>query len=160
VFASGAAASAGSAGVALTPAKHAAAARRLAVGGAVAELVTKQTMEKRLGELGEPYKAGAPKTLGRIAQVGMAGGAALIGAAGARSRAAAIAGAALIGAGALAARWSVFKAGFASAADPKYTVAPQRERIERRGSPGASRDKSKVTDVRPELATPATSDGG
>jgi hypothetical protein len=26
-------------------------------------------------------------------------------------------------------RWSVFKAGFQSARDPKYTVVPQRERL-------------------------------
>jgi hypothetical protein len=31
--------------------------------------------------------------------------------------------------GALAERWAVYKAGFASAADPKYVVGPQRERI-------------------------------
>jgi hypothetical protein len=26
-------------------------------------------------------------------------------------------------------RWSIFKAGFQSARDPKYTVRPQRERV-------------------------------
>ena len=29
-------------------------------------------------------------------------------------------------------RWSVFKAGFASAEDPQQTVGPQRERVEQR----------------------------
>ena len=32
-------------------------------------------------------------------------------------------------AGAVLERWAVFKAGFQSARDPQYTVAPQRERI-------------------------------
>jgi hypothetical protein len=31
-------------------------------------------------------------------------------------------------------RWGVFKAGFASARDPKYTVIPQRERAQARGT--------------------------
>jgi hypothetical protein len=40
-----------------------------------------------------------------------------------------MAGAALILMGAAAERWAVFKAGFVSAQDPRYTVKPQRERI-------------------------------
>jgi hypothetical protein len=43
-------------------------------------------------------------------------------------RAGAAAGGALMLAGALATRWSVYKAGFQSAADPKYVVEPQRAR--------------------------------
>ncbi|MDP9474901.1 MAG: hypothetical protein M3R38_04295, partial [Actinomycetota bacterium] len=46
-----------------------------------------------------------------------------------KSRAASVAGGALILAGAACERWSVFKAGFQSARDPKYTVMPQRERL-------------------------------
>jgi hypothetical protein len=42
-------------------------------------------------------------------------------------------------AGALSARWSIFEAGSQSAADPKFVVGPQRERIERGVSPGAAR---------------------
>ena len=44
----------------------------------------------------------------------------------------AAAGGALVLAGEVALRWSVFKAGFQSARDPKYTVVPQRERLRRR----------------------------
>ena len=33
-------------------------------------------------------------------------------------------------AGSIFERWAIFKAGFQSARDPKYTVGPQRERIE------------------------------
>jgi hypothetical protein len=42
-------------------------------------------------------------------------------------------------AGALATRWSIYKAGFASAADPAYVVGPQRERIAAGERPGAAR---------------------
>lgn len=35
-------------------------------------------------------------------------------------------------AGAATERWAVFEAGFQSARDPKYTVMPQRERLEAR----------------------------
>jgi hypothetical protein len=55
------------------------------------------------------------------------------------------AGAAMIVGGAFAERWSIFKAGFASAADPKYVVGPQRERIERGDTRGASRREPRVT---------------
>jgi hypothetical protein len=75
------------------------------------------------------------------------------------SRRAPRAGGALIAAGALAARWSVYKAGFASAADPKYVVEPQRARIARGESPGAARSRPRVRDYDSALASPATSDG-
>ena len=44
---------------------------------------------------------------------------------------AAIAGGALLSAGALAERWTVFKAGSASAARPQDTIGPQRDRLSR-----------------------------
>jgi hypothetical protein len=52
--------------------------------------------------------------------------------AGRKSRAASVAGGALVLAGAATERWTVFKAGFESARDPRYTVIPQRERLEAR----------------------------
>ena len=49
-----------------------------------------------------------------------------------RSRvAAAVSGAALLAASA-ATRWGIYHAGMASAGDPKYTVVPQRERLNQR----------------------------
>jgi hypothetical protein len=50
-----------------------------------------------------------------------------------RRRAGAVVGGALLLAGGAFQRWAVFRAGFASARDPKYTVVPQRERLEARG---------------------------
>jgi hypothetical protein len=64
---------------------------------------------------------------------------------------------ALLCAGALSARWSVFKAGFQSAADPAHVIGPQRAAIERGERTGASRRRSKVSSVDPALGSPATS---
>jgi hypothetical protein len=66
-------------------------------------------------------------------------GAAVLAWRGRRSRAASVAGSALVLGGELALRWSVFKAGFQSARDPRYTVVPQRERANRRGTGAAER---------------------
>ena len=152
-FASGAASSAGAAAVALTPPEQAASARRLAIGGAVSEAITNEVMRRRLGMHAEVYREGETRIFDNISRACVASGAALIAARGTRSRAAAIAGGGLLAAGALAARWSVYKAGFRSAADPKYVVAPQRERIERGETRGGAR-----SEPRHALGTPATSD--
>jgi hypothetical protein len=61
-----------------------------------------------------------------------------------------------MGAGALAARWTVFRAGFASAADPKYVVGPQRAMVERGERRGASRHSPNVREVQPGKGSPAT----
>lgn len=139
VFAAGAAVSAGAAATALTPPEHAAAARRLTVLGAVAELSSVLLMEQRLGELGEPYSKGRAGTFKRLANALVSAGAVTVAGWGRRSRPAAIAGAGAVLAGAALERASVFQAGFQSAADPKYVVAPQRARIETGASRGASR---------------------
>jgi hypothetical protein len=87
-------------------------------------------MEKRLGMLGEPYSSGESGKYKQVARVCTVGGAALLAGPGRRSRLAAATGGALVLAGEVALRWSVFKAGFQSARDPKYTVAPQRARAD------------------------------
>jgi Polysulphide reductase, NrfD len=122
VFAAG---SAMSAGAAIALLGGGAPARRLALAGAAGELASTTVMEGRLGELGEPYHEG---DAGRFATAGKALTAAggLLLAATRRRRA----GAALMLAGAFATRWSVYKAGFQSAANPRYVVEPQRARAE------------------------------
>ena len=129
VFAGSAMASAGAATALLTPAADAGPARRLAVTGAVVELAAGQVMERRLGELGEPYHQGVAGRYARLAKGCTATGAAAIGLAG-RRRPLAIAGAGLLLAGSAFERLAVYKAGFQSARDPKYVVKPQRERID------------------------------
>jgi Polysulphide reductase, NrfD len=141
VFAAGAAMSAGSAGVVLTPPAAAAPARRLALGGAIAGLGATEFMERRLGDHGEPYYQGSAAMFRRLGRAIGAAGAALLASRGGSSRRAAVASGMLLGGAALATRWSVFKAGFQSAADPKYVVGPQRSLIDRGQRRGASRQR-------------------
>ena len=128
LFAAGAAASAGGALVIVTPVGHAGPARRLAVWGSATELVVANLMEEHLGDLGEPYHQGEAGRYSTAAKILTAVGAITVATGGRRSRARSVGGGLAILAGALAERWSVFRAGFQSAADPKYTVAPQRAR--------------------------------
>lgn len=121
VFGSSAVGTAGALATLVTPAAHAAPARRMLVGGALAELAAVERMERRLGELGDPYHG----RLGRGAKALTAIGA--FAALARRPRSGALA---VLAGGALE-RWAVFRAGFASARDPRYTVEPQRARSRR-----------------------------
>jgi hypothetical protein len=138
LFGSSAGTSAGAAAAMALPTEDAGPARRLAVGGALVENVLMAAMEKRLGMLGEPYRQGKAGRFGKLAKACTLGGAAVLAAAGRRSRVAAFAGGALVLAGEAALRRSVFEAGFQSARDPKYTVEPQRERARRAGTAATS----------------------
>jgi hypothetical protein len=86
-------------------------------------------MERRLGLVGEPYHQGEAGRYAKLAKASTLAGAGVLALAGRKSRIAAITGGAFVLAGESALRWSVFKAGFQSARDPKYTVVPQRERV-------------------------------
>jgi hypothetical protein len=130
VFAGSAAASAGAAAVLACPPEAAAPARRLAIGGAIASTIGMEAMERRPGDLGDPYREGVADALKRAALALTASGAAVIAGLG-RRRAGAAAGGALLLAGAVCERWSIFRAGFQSAGDPRYTVEPQRRRLGR-----------------------------
>jgi formate-dependent nitrite reductase membrane component NrfD len=110
-------------------------ARRLALAGAAGDLGSSVVMERRLGELGEPYRQGTAGRLAMAAKGLTAAGAVVMAAAG-RRRPGAVAGGALMLVGALATRWAVLAAGRQSAADPKYVVGPQRAR--RDGADGAA----------------------
>ena len=157
VFGSGAALSAGAGAVAITPREHAAPARRVALVAAAFELVSKELMERRLEGHGEPYKQGQASRFGQLGRSLITAGAALLAAKGQSSRPAAITAGGLLSAGALSARWSVFRAGFQGAADPRYVVAPQRERVDRQQTAGGARSSSAVQGPERQLATPATS---
>jgi hypothetical protein len=148
VFAAGAAMSAGAAVAAVTPPNHAGAARRLALAGAVAELAAHQVMHRRLGEHAGPYEQGAPKRFKRLSQAAVMTGSAILAARGRSSRIAAAGGGALLLAGGLAARWSIYKAGFVSAADPKYVVGPQRDGIQSGARAGAARAQPRPATAR------------
>ncbi len=119
-------------GAAVTPGAlvEAAPARRLAVAGAALELYGAHRAETRHGLLSEPFATGRAGRLLRagraLTAVGVAG--ALLGR---RSRVATAASGAALLAASLATRFGIYEAGVASAADPKYTVEPQRARLGR-----------------------------
>lgn len=155
VFGAGAALSAGAAATIATPIRHAGPARRLAIAGAACELASKELMERTLGEQGEPYKQGAAATFGHVGRGCLISGSALMLRGGSRSRIAAVSGATLLLGGALSARWSVFKAGFNSVADPKYVVRSQRRRMQQGEGLGASRTRSRIEGADPAVGSPA-----
>jgi hypothetical protein len=155
VFGSGAALSAGAATVIAAPTHQARTARRLALLGAALELGSKELMERRLGESGDPYKQGAPATFGHAGHACLISGSLLLARRGKDSRAAAALGGALLLAGALSARWSVFKAGFSSVADPQHVVGPQRKRIQSGQRSGAARSQSRIAATEPAKGSPA-----
>ena len=137
VFAASSAASAGAAAAIFTPVRDAGPARRLAIGGALLEVGAAQVMEHRLGELlAEPYHQGEAGRFAKLAKALSGIGAAVMSFAGRKRRSAAVAGGALVLAGSAFERWSIFRAGFQSARDPKYVVMHQRERL--RDRDGAS----------------------
>jgi hypothetical protein len=139
VFAAGGATSAGGAALLVTPPRAAAPALRLAVGGAAVELASVTVMERRLGDLGRPYHEGPAANLARLAKAFTLAGAGLAAARARQSRPAAIGAGALLTTGAVLTRWSIFKAGSRSAAEPAASVTPQRERIEQGQTAGAIR---------------------
>ena len=128
VFGAGSAASAGSTALIAAPDDRGA-ARRLALGAALTELAVVELMIRRLGELGEPYERDDARRFARTAKGLLATGAALV-SLGRRWRPVQVVGAALIVGGAACERWAVYRAGFISARDPKYTVGPQRARAD------------------------------
>ncbi len=131
VFVGSAACAAGGLGLVFASTADAGPARRFALGGAAVELVAEARMEQSMGLPAETLHTGRPGTLLRASRaltIAGAAGAVL----GRRSRwLSALSGKALL-AGSACTRFAIFEAGQASAHDPKYTVVPQRERLDAR----------------------------
>lgn len=128
VFAGSALASGAGAGLLLAPAAETVPARRLAVAGAAMELAATAALEHRLGLQSDAYRAPGPARLLRLSRaltLSGAGGALL----GRRRPLAGLSGAALL-AGSACTRFGVYRAGVVSALDPRYTIVPQRERLD------------------------------
>jgi formate-dependent nitrite reductase membrane component NrfD len=132
LFGASAAASAGAATALFLPTEESGPARRLAIAGVAAELGVMAAMQHRLGFVGEVYEQDAAGKLARVSKALTSSGAAVLATRGRRGRRAAAAGSALVLAGELALRWSVFRAGFQSARDPRYTAIPQKQRKDAR----------------------------
>ena len=131
LFVASAAAASGGFGMLTAPVHEAGPARRMAIGGALAELAIERRMEQSMGLSAETLHHGTPGRLMRASAALTAAGAlgtALLG----RTRVGAAASGVALMAGSVCTRFGVFEAGQHSARDPKYTVVPQRERLRRR----------------------------
>ncbi|WP_063836959.1 NrfD/PsrC family molybdoenzyme membrane anchor subunit [Phaeacidiphilus oryzae] len=129
LFAASAACAASGAALLAAPPGQTGPARRLALIGCAAELVAERAMLRGLEDpVDETYQQGKAGRLMHAASLLSVAGAAAAPFAG-RRWVAAPAGAALL-AGSLCTRLGVFHAGIASAEDPKYTVLPQRRRLD------------------------------
>jgi hypothetical protein len=94
-------------------------------------------METSLGIVAETLHDGRAGQLMKASKVLTAAGAVGGMLFGRRSRIAAVASGAALVAGSVCTKFGIFEAGQASAQDPKYTVVPQRQRMDRGGSHGA-----------------------
>jgi formate-dependent nitrite reductase membrane component NrfD len=129
-FAAGALVSGAGVGL-MAPLHESGPARRLALLAAPGELIAVMRMKKQAGLAGETFTTGKAGVYAKTAEALLVGGG-LLAAVTRRSRiGSAVAGVALMTAACFE-RFSVFEAGQASARDPKYTVVPQRERLEGR----------------------------
>lgn len=140
VFVSSASLAAGGLAMVTTPTREAGPARVFAVLGVAGELIAMRYMESRMDPVTvEPLHQGKPGTLLRWSErLSVAGGlgALLLG----RHRAAAaVSGAALLTASACT-RFGILQAGIESAKDPRYTVVPQRNRLDKRRAEGVTHD--------------------
>jgi hypothetical protein len=131
VFAGGALASGAAVALVAAPVEVAGPARRMAVLGSALEIAAATRIERGRGspEVSEPYRTGRPGRVLRAARLLAAGGA-LATVAGRRSRALSAVAGGLLTAASVCARYGIFAAGVASTRDPKYTVVPQRRRID------------------------------
>jgi hypothetical protein len=130
VFAGSAAASGGGFGMLTAPPAEAGPARTFAAVGAAGELVASRLMERRMGLIREVYHEGAAGRRRRGAELLTIAGLAGTVLAARRSRAGAAASGLALLTGSALQRFGVYEAGVASTKDPKYTVVPQRERLD------------------------------
>ncbi|MCV7100705.1 NrfD/PsrC family molybdoenzyme membrane anchor subunit [Mycobacterium palustre] len=140
VFVSSASLAASGLAMITTPVAQAGPARRLAVIGAIGDLVSARFTEHRMDPVTrEPLHHGRPGRLlawsERLAAAGGLG--ALLG--GRHRGVAALSGLALLSASAML-RFGFFEAGLESARDPRYTIEPQKRRLEARRAAGITGD--------------------
>ncbi|SDX90698.1 Polysulphide reductase, NrfD [Modestobacter sp. DSM 44400] len=129
VFVGSASAAAGGMGLILASPQEAGPARRMAIAGAALDLAASHTMESGMGVTVEPLHEGRAGTLLKAAKAFTTAGAALAAVGRRRRDVSALAGVSLL-AGSVCTRFGLFEAGQQSARDPRYTVVPQRERLD------------------------------
>ena len=129
VFSGSALAAGSGAALLTTPLEETGPVRRLAATGAVIDLAATHVVETRLGLQSEAFHLPRPRRLLQAARLLTAAGAAgaLVSR---RSRVlSGLSGLALV-AGSACTRFGIYQGGVESAKDPRYTVVPQRERLE------------------------------
>jgi formate-dependent nitrite reductase membrane component NrfD len=139
VFAGSAASAAGGLGMIGARYADAGPARRLAFAGLLSEAAAQQFMEMSMGVAAETLRSGQAGRIERLGKVctGVGGTGALLAELFGRRNPRAgralsfLAGLGLLG-GSACTRFAIFEAGQQSARDPKYTIVPQRERLDRR----------------------------
>lgn len=156
VFAGSASAAASGNAMVWTPVAHAGPARALALIGSSVDLVALNRLEKHLDAhgVGEPLHHGTAGKLNKASlALNVAGfvGTALFAR---RSRVASVLSGACFVAGSVCTRFAVFEAGMESAKDPKYTMAPQRRRLDERGGTGNITTGPRTADGRRPLPGP------
>jgi formate-dependent nitrite reductase membrane component NrfD len=118
--------------LAVSPLAENAPAQRMAIAGALTEYLSVEVLERRLGMVAEAVQEGTAGRRLRAAKLLTAAGALGAATVARRSRVGAILTGASLLAGSAFSRFGIFAGGMASARDPKYTVAPQRERLAER----------------------------
>lgn len=148
VFAGSAALAAGGMAMIPTPVAAAAPAQRLTMLGSVVDLIATRIMFAQMDETeAEPLRTGEPGRLLRLSQgLAIVGGVGAVAARTLSTRAptlarviAGVSGGAAVVSSALN-RLGVFRAGMASAKDPRFTVEPQKRRLARRRAQGETGD--------------------
>lgn len=134
IFAASAATAAGGLGMITAPVAEAGPARRMAAIGAAVDLAAEYRMESSMGVVSEVFEQGTAGKLMTASKVLTAAGAAGAVTLGRRNRVAAVLSGAALLVGSVCTKFGIFHAGQASAKDPKYTVVPQRERLEHGGA--------------------------
>jgi hypothetical protein len=131
LFAASAASAAAGFGLAAAPLHESAPVLRLGVGAALAEMGLLRAMKNSMGDVAGAYaESRRARGYERAAMAFSAAGIAVAALMGRRyRRASAFAGTALLAGSALT-RFAVFEAGLASAENPRYTIVPQRRRLE------------------------------
>ncbi len=132
VFVGSALAAAGGAAMVTTCTEETRPARRVALVGTALELAANEVLRRNIRLEGEPLEQGKAGQLLKTSRWLMLGGAAAT-VLGGRWRPAAILAGLAMNVGSAMTRFGVFEAGIASAKDPKYTVVPQRQRLDERG---------------------------
>lgn len=130
VFVASASLAAGGAGMVAAPLDEARPARALAIGAAAVDLGATHRMESSMGLSAEPLRQGKAGRYMKAAKALTLSGGLLAAALGRRSRPASMLAGTMLVAASACTRFGIFHAGQQSALDPRYTVVPQRHRVD------------------------------